>query len=98
LKQLHFVNLDQLHPLLHPAEVPLLFLESKHELGRLPFHKTRLVFLLTNYRHFAREMEEAGRTVIRMSTDGPLETTLEVLASTPPQRHQPGRVEYPGRT
>lgn len=82
MKRLHFVHLDQLHESLHPTDVPLVFVESRAEFSRLPFHKTRLVFLLSNYRHFALELEASGRTVVRVKTDEPLATALERLGAT----------------
>jgi deoxyribodipyrimidine photolyase-related protein len=41
----------------------LLFIESRRALGRLPYHRHRLLLLLSAMRHFAREREKEGWSV-----------------------------------
>ncbi len=59
---------DQLSPTVSalaaaPVDAPVLMVESDKALRAWPFHKKRLVFLLSSMRHFADELRAAGRTV-----------------------------------
>ena len=44
-------------------ETVLILIESLEELRLLPFHKQRLIFVLSAMRHFAKELKAAGFTV-----------------------------------
>lgn len=79
MKRLHVVGMDQLNLDLHPKDAALVFLESYAELRRRPYHKTRIAFLLTNYRHFAAECEESGRDVHYLKTQKPIHEALNEL-------------------
>lgn len=79
MKKLHLVGMDQLNLELHPEDAILVFIESYAELRRRPYHKTRLAFLLTNYRHFAAECEEEGREVRYLKTQKPIHEALNEL-------------------
>ncbi|HMO24697.1 MAG TPA: cryptochrome/photolyase family protein [Tepidisphaeraceae bacterium] len=51
-------------PLLHRhADAPVLLIESRHAMGMHPYHRHRLIFLVSAMRHFADELRSAGRTV-----------------------------------
>jgi deoxyribodipyrimidine photolyase-related protein len=52
-----------LEPLHRAPDAPVLLIESDHTMRRLPYHRKRLVFLVSAMRHFARELESAGRSV-----------------------------------
>jgi deoxyribodipyrimidine photolyase-related protein len=59
---------DQLNEALLPEHVrtqksPLLFLESGAKGASLPYHKKKLVYVLSSQRHFAAEMETSGHPV-----------------------------------
>lgn len=79
MKKLHVVGMDQLNLELHPEDATLVFIESYAELRRRPYHKTRLAFLMTNYRHFAAECEESGRDVRYLKTQKPIHEALKEL-------------------
>lgn len=46
----------------HPAS-PILLIESDRNFRTVPFHKHRIIFLVSAMRHFAEELRAAGRTV-----------------------------------
>lgn len=59
---------DQLSPGLEPLReaprsAPILLVESRHAMRMLPYHRRRLVFLVSAARHFAEELRSAGRDV-----------------------------------
>ena len=59
---------DQLNPKLTslveaPKGSPVFMVESHTHQSAWPFHKVRLAFLMSAMRHFAKELEDAGRTV-----------------------------------
>ena len=59
---------DQLSPELPslrqaPAEAPVLLIESRRAMRMLPYHRKRLVFLVSAMRHFAEELRRVGRDV-----------------------------------
>ncbi|MEL7238792.1 MAG: cryptochrome/photolyase family protein, partial [Planctomycetota bacterium] len=59
---------DQLHPKATalaeaPSDAPVFMVESHTHNSAWPFHKKRLAFLIAAMRHFAVELEEAGRQV-----------------------------------
>lgn len=59
---------DQLSPGLStlrqsPASAPVLLIESRRTMRMLPYHRKRLVFLVSAMRHFADELRAAGRDV-----------------------------------
>ncbi|MGB0603029.1 MAG: cryptochrome/photolyase family protein, partial [Candidatus Poseidoniaceae archaeon] len=61
----HFVSYDQLsHDLLpENKDVGLIFIETSWKAKQLPYHKQKLALLLSNQRHFALEMQDAGYSV-----------------------------------
>ena len=46
-----------------PPDAPVLLIESDRAFRRVPYHKKRITFLISAMRHFALELESAGRTV-----------------------------------
>ena len=61
----HFVSYDQLSQDLLPEkkDVGLIFIETSWKASQLPYHKQKLALLLSNQRHFALEMQDAGYPV-----------------------------------
>ena len=61
----HFVSYDQLSQDLLPEnkDVGLIFIETSWKANQLPYHKQKLALLLSNQRHFALEMQDAGYSV-----------------------------------
>ena len=61
----HFVSYDQLSRDLLPEVdgIGLIFVETSWKASQLPYHKQKLALLLSNQRHFALEMQEAGYPV-----------------------------------
>ena len=61
----HFVSYDQLSQDLLPEnkDVGLIFIETSWKAKQLPYHKQKLALLLSNQRHFALEMQDAGYPV-----------------------------------
>lgn len=57
------LSLD-LEPLDRSKEAPVLLIESDYNMRRLPYHRKRLVFLISAMRHFVRELRSVGRTVV----------------------------------
>ena len=58
----HFVSYDQLSRDLLPEikGVGLIFIETSWKAKQLPYHTQKLALLLSNQRHFALEMQDAG--------------------------------------
>ena len=61
----HFISYDQLsRDLLPEAEgIGLIFIETSWKAKQLPYHKQKLALLLSNQRHFALEMQDAGYSI-----------------------------------
>ena len=61
----HFVSYDQLNEGLLPNRdgLGLIFVETSWKASQLPYHKQKLALLLSNQRHFALEMQDAGYSV-----------------------------------
>ena len=61
----HYVAYDQLNRDLLPDEegIGLIFIETSWKAKQLPYHKQKLALLLSNQRHFALEMQDAGYPV-----------------------------------
>ena len=61
----HYVSYDQLSQDLLPEkkDVGLIFIETSWKASQLPYHKQKLALLLSNQRHFALEMQDAGYPV-----------------------------------
>ena len=61
----HFVSYDQLSQDLFPEneDIGLIFIETSWKAKQLPYHKQKLALLLSNQRHFALEMQDAGYVV-----------------------------------
>ncbi len=61
----HYVSYDQLSQDLLPEnkDFGLIFIETSWKASQLPYHKQKLALLLSNQRHFALEMQEAGYPV-----------------------------------
>lgn len=88
-------GVDQLNLELHPEDATLVFIESYAELRRRPYHKTRLAFLMTNYRHFAAECEESGRDVRYLKTQKPIHEALKELEPSQLTMVEPAERELP---
>ena len=67
----HFVSYDQLSRDLLPEVdgIGLIFVETSWKASQLPYHKQKLAFLLSNQRHFALEMQDAGYPVRYVFSD-----------------------------
>ena len=67
----HFVSYDQLSQDLLPEnkDVGLIFIETSWKAKQLPYHKQKLALLLSNQRHFALEMQDAGYPVRYVFSD-----------------------------
>jgi deoxyribodipyrimidine photolyase-related protein len=62
-----FVLYDQLshdHPLLSDPNAGLIFIETSAKPALRPYHKQKLVILLSSMRHFAMEMKERGFPIL----------------------------------
>ena len=61
-------------------EKPLLiFIESTHKGRSLPYHKKKLIYVLSSMRHFALEMQESGFPVHYIATSDSYGTALQGL-------------------
>ena len=67
----HFVSYDQLSQDLLPEnkDIGLIFIETSWKANQLPYHKQKLALLLSNQRHFALEMQDAGYPVRYVFSD-----------------------------
>lgn len=79
-----FILHDQLNTDVFPSwvnnEKPLLiFIESAEKGRSLPYHKQKLIYLLSSMRHFAIECADKGFPVHYISTRGHYDTILEKL-------------------
>ncbi len=70
-----------------PSRIRVLLVESRAELGRLPYHKKRQALLLSAGRHFAKELEARGLTVDLIAAAN----TTEALR-THASKHRPERL------
>ncbi len=64
------LNLDAWPSWVRDQKPLLIFIESKGKGDSLPYHKKKLVYLLSSMRHFALECKEAGYPVLYYSTTG----------------------------
>ena len=63
-----------------PHETVVILIESFAELRALPFHKQRLIFVLSAMRHFAQELKAAGFTVTHFRlNDEPVKAIRSVV-------------------
>lgn len=88
-KNFYFVLHDQLAlsafpPHVQPETTALIFCESLEKGRSLPYHKKKLVFVLSTMRHFAKSCQELGFDVVylmsRKHYDGQL---IEVMSENP---------------
>lgn len=71
VKNWHFVSYDQLNKELLPESksIGLIFIETSWKASQLPYHKQKLVLLLSNQRHFALEMQDEGYPIKYIFSD-----------------------------
>ena len=84
-KEWHFVAYDQLNAHLFPdyktpQDLGLIFVETKWKPKQIPYHKQKLVLLLSNMRNFALEMQEIGHPVIYLQSESDYSSTLMPVA------------------
>ena len=84
-KEWHFVAYDQLNSKLFPdyetpQDLGLIFVETKWKPKQIPYHKQKLVLLLSNMRNFALEMQEIGHPVIYLQSETDYSSTLMPVA------------------
>jgi deoxyribodipyrimidine photolyase-related protein len=82
--QLHFVgpwDLDARLPVLpEPGTAPVVLIESRAKSSALPYHKQKLVLVLSAMRHFAEELRAAGHDVERVNARSYVDGLREVAA------------------
>ena len=81
----HFVAYDQLNSELLPSHsIPehlgLIFVETTWKPKQIPYHKQKLVLLLSNMRNFALEMQAKGHPVMYLQSESDYSTTLMPVA------------------
>jgi deoxyribodipyrimidine photolyase-related protein len=65
-----------------PRETVVILIENLAELRALPFHKQRLIFVLSAMRHFSKELKAAGFTVTHFRlNDEPVKALCSVVES-----------------
>ena len=79
------LNLDQWPDWVKEEQPLLIFIESKAKGSSLPYHKKKLVYVLSSMRHFAIECAEAGYPVLYHSTETWYEEAVSDLLQEYPE-------------
>ena len=64
----------------NPQDLGLIFVETKWKPKQIPYHKQKLVLLLSNMRNFALEMQEIGHPIIYLQSETDYSSTLMPVA------------------